>query len=336
MHWTPSTKVAHTSRGPARPCRCAPYVRSEDIREYLETNVDDGELPSFITWLLAQVVLVGIEAPSRDSGFRIFESMNDRGARLTPVDLLKSFLRPEVNQDEEELNQRWRDMLAELTSAREDPAAPSEFLKAALVAHYARIDEENTDADEIDAGTPSLGSTTCAGPAGAPEAPTQFFAFVEKLIRLATVHRTFLVATLKPDHHHGLAALYYNEINGLSNQMAFVLAAIRPTDTPTAAKDKAALIANFIDRWYVLRVLTDESALPRDLNVLMPDLIPLLQKCRDYTDVVTVLSPNLDVDDSFGNIDQFGLRGNRVAQVRYLLARLTAFVETGWNEPRPQ
>jgi hypothetical protein len=52
---------------------------------------EEGDGAEFADWLLSRVVLVGIQAPSRDSGLRIVESMNDRGARLTPVDLLKSF-----------------------------------------------------------------------------------------------------------------------------------------------------------------------------------------------------------------------------------------------------
>lgn len=306
-------------------------LRSDEIGQLLDSRLEAQHLSAFVDWLLSRVLLVGIEAPSRDSGFRIFESMNDRGARLTPVDLLKSFLLSQVNQDEEELNQRWRDMLAELTSAREDPTAPSKFLKAALIAHHAQIDD-HTDPDEINAGL-HLWVRRHARDRLELREPTQFFAFVEKLIRLATVHRTFLVATREPDHHHGLAALYYNEINGLSNQMAFVLAAVRPTDTPSAAKDKAALIANFIDRWYVLRVLTDESALPRDLNVLMPRLLPQLRRCKTASDVATFLAAEMPEDGGFEAIRSFQLRGNNLAQVRYVLARLTAFVQAGWGEP---
>ena len=38
-------------------------------------------------------------------------------------------------------------------------------------------------------------------------------------------------------------------------------------------------------------------------------------------------------DDGFESVRAFGLRGNDLAQVRYLLARLTAFVEIKWGAP---
>jgi uncharacterized protein with ParB-like and HNH nuclease domain len=98
----------------------------------LEDRLEAADLSRFVEWLLARVILVGIRAPSRDSGFRIFESMNDRGTRLTPVDLLKSFLLSHVGEGEEDLNLRWRRMLSELTISRDDEGAPTRFLKAAL------------------------------------------------------------------------------------------------------------------------------------------------------------------------------------------------------------
>jgi hypothetical protein len=64
--------------------------------------------------------------------------MNDRGARLTPVDLLKSFLLSGVGDDgRDKLNESWRFMIADLTVTRNDSDAPRIFLKAALTAHYA-------------------------------------------------------------------------------------------------------------------------------------------------------------------------------------------------------
>ena len=57
--------------------------------------MEAGDLSRFVEWLLARVILVGIRAPSRDSGFRIFESMNDRGTRLTPVEASAAVSRKE-------------------------------------------------------------------------------------------------------------------------------------------------------------------------------------------------------------------------------------------------
>ena len=94
------------------------WKRSAEIGEFLDGFVDSDTCGSFVDWLLNNVVMVGIQAVSRDNGFKIFESMNDRGAQLTQVDLVKSFLLSNVGERQEDLNKRWREMLAELTRVR--------------------------------------------------------------------------------------------------------------------------------------------------------------------------------------------------------------------------
>jgi hypothetical protein len=305
-------------------------IRSDEIAQLLDARLGAEDVPKFTDWLLNRVLLVGIEAPSRDSGFKIFESMNDRGARLTPVDLLKSFLLSRVGEDEEDLNKRWRAMLAELTPDRDDPGAPSRFLKAALVGHHARLSTDFTDLKEINSSL-HLWVRNHARDQLMLRDPNNYFDFVEQLIELAKIYRTFQAASRTVDQIHGLQAICFNNINGLSNQMPFILAAVRSRDTPTSAKTKGKLVSNFIDRWYVLRVLADEPALARDLDDLMPALIPKLRKCESPADVAACLSTEMPDDGDFAAVKTFGLRGNNSAQVRYLLARLTSYAETGWG-----
>ena len=308
------------------------HARSLELEQLLGARLDADDLPRFTEWLLDRVILVGIQAPSRDTGFRIFESMNDRGARLTAVDLLKSFLLSRVGQDEEDLNKRWRDMLASLTPAREDPGAPGRFLKSVLIAHYARLGDGFRDRDEINAALHLWIRQNAEGVLDLKQ-PNQYFRFVEQLINLATLYRTFQAASERPYPEEKLEAVYFNTVNGLTNQMAFILAAIRPGDALSVAKEKARLVANFIDRWFVLRILADEPALPRDLEDYTPALIPQLRKCTTAADVATCLWAEMPSDGGFESLRAFGLRGNNLAQVRYLLARLTAFTEVAWGAP---
>ncbi|WP_307671765.1 DUF262 domain-containing protein [Streptomyces sp. V4I2] len=304
------------------------HERSRQIADLLETRLEAEHCPLFVDWLLSKVVMVGIRAPSRDSGFRIFESMNDRGARLTPVDLVKSFLLSNVRRDEEKLNEQWRHMLAELTSVRDDTDAPRTFLKAALLSRYADLGEDNDTADgqEIDAAL-HIWVRKNRDRIGLRQ-PDDYFRFVEDLLRLAAHHRTFLQACKRPYPDQGLSAVYYNDTNGLSSQMALILAAIQSHDTDTHAKQKAALIANFLDRLYVERILNDEPVQTKDFQSDVYRLIPRLRNCTAVADVAELLSAELP-ETAFEQIATFGMRGNNKAQVRYLLARLTAYVETG-------
>lgn len=301
--------------------------RSRQIGELIERRLPSERLEQFVDWLLSKVIMVGILAPNHDSGFRIFESMNDRGARLTAVDLLKSFLLSSAGAGEEKLNESWRRMLAELTGVRDDTDAPRAFLKAALLARYAAFDDPVTDTHaEIEAGLNIWvrKNTDLLGLRG----PEDYFRFTEELIELAGHYRTYLSASKALYEENGLESLYYNEVNGLSNQMALVLAAIRPGDTPTAAREKAVLVANFLDRLFIERVLADEPVQAADFDADILRLVPRLRTCINREDVSATLAPELPAS-KFENVSTFGMRGNNKAQVRYLLARLTAYAETG-------
>ncbi len=61
---------------------------------------DPAVLPFFVDWLLERVIIVEIAATDQDMALEIFETMNDRGSRLTSTDMLKSFLlaKPQANR----------------------------------------------------------------------------------------------------------------------------------------------------------------------------------------------------------------------------------------------
>jgi hypothetical protein len=110
--------------------------------------------------------------------------------------------------------------------------------------------------------------------------------------------------------------------------MDLILAAVRPQDVLTEAKEKAALVANYLDRLFVLRALNEEPVEASDFEPEIRRLIPVLRKCATGADVAKVLAAGM-ADDTFESIVTFGLRGNNKAAVRYILARLTAYAEVG-------
>jgi len=214
------------------------WERSQDIGPLLQ-DIPPDSYTRFVEWLLNRVVMAGIQAGDSNNAFRIFESMNDRGARLTPVDLLKSYLLANVGTDEEKLNGNWRHMLAELTSVRDDRTAPSQFLKAAFQGRFARLNESEDDIASIDSAL-NLWVRRNETYLGLIRAD-RFHSLVEQLIKLATTYRTFLHASRSLQS--GLEEVFYNEKNGLGLQMIAILAAVRPDDVLTVAKDKARRIA---------------------------------------------------------------------------------------------
>ncbi len=305
------------------------WQRSQQIEESLAARLDTDRHPRFVDWLLSNVVMVGIEAVDRNNGFRIFESMNDRGARLTPVDLVKSFLLSRANNDEEKLNARWRDMLAEVTRVRGDSTAPREYLKAVLVAQRARLEPDSSDAEEIDSAL-HVWVRKNTELLDLRDNDDSYSRFVENLVNLGKHYAMLAAATVHPFHDNGLAAIFYNHLNGLTAQMPLILAAIQPSDTLSEVKDKARIATNFVDLLYVTRAVHDEPTHPAELNAEILGLVPLARRCTTAGELSSALGsalPTVGIDTDFDMVRSFGLRGDNRPQVRYLLARLTAYVE---------
>ncbi|MGO4749980.1 DUF262 domain-containing protein, partial [Streptomyces sp. 2MCAF27] len=266
------------------------WARSQQIEAQLAEELDADKLDRFTDWLLDRVVLVGIRAANQDHGYRMFETMNDRGARLTAVDLLKSHLLANVGTGEDQLNTRWQEMLRELATDREDPGAASRFIKAMLLARYARPDHAE-DRRQIDANLNVWVRQNAKYLGLVPDRPENFLDFVQSLLETARLFRPLLAASraLKKDGDR-LEAVLFNERNGLGEQTVAILAAIRPTDRPSEAKDKGRLVASFIDRWYVLQVLQDLPVQAPDVAELVHGtLVPTLRECRTTADVAAAL-----------------------------------------------
>jgi hypothetical protein len=231
---------------------------------------------------------------------------------------------------EDELNRRWREMLARVTIDREDANAPKEYLKTVLTAHHACLGEGDTDADEIEASLSTWVQKNYREKLGLKR-PDDFFGFLDGLLDLSEYYVRYLQATKRAYFENKLETLFYNGSNGLTGQLAAVLAPIKPREPDSAANAKAALVSNYIDRLYISRVLNDEPLANRDFGAEFRIIIPSLRQCQTPADVIAVLAPRLPME-SFDAIRNFRLRGNNRSQVRYFLARLTAYVETGFGK----
>jgi len=306
------------------------WDRGTQLHTSLAGLIDSENCARFVDWLLTQVVMVAIKAPDRRSGYRIFESMNNRGARLTPVDLLKSYLLDKAGDEEaEELNSKWRAMLADVTAAgNDDSDTPRTFLKAALLAHWAQPDDlSRDDVESIDSAL-HLWVKENASLIGLNR-DVDYLQFMDKLIYLASHYAMFLRATAKPDREFDLSAVYFNHANGLTNQMALLLASVQPEDARSVSRPKAALAANLLDLLFVTEALADNPTDSREFQPAINRLMPKLRTCQSLEAVNSVLEQEIPETDPFVDVPTFGMRGTNSRQVKYLLARLTAYVEEG-------
>ncbi|GAA2143646.1 DUF262 domain-containing protein [Glycomyces algeriensis] len=111
-------------------------ARYDELEGLFPGDLKDEALPFFVDWLVDRVQLVQITAYTDDDAYAIFETMNDRGLKLTPADMLKGYLLANMDEGEPRIqaNELWRKRLRALADRTDDAAA--DFLKTWLRSQY--------------------------------------------------------------------------------------------------------------------------------------------------------------------------------------------------------
>jgi uncharacterized protein with ParB-like and HNH nuclease domain len=112
-------------------------ARHKEIEENFPPDINDQALPYFLDWLLNNVHVVEITTFSDDDAYTIFETMNDRGLSLAPLDMLKSFLIANITEEAERdrVNGIWKQTTNRLLEL--DKEEPADAVKAWLRSQYA-------------------------------------------------------------------------------------------------------------------------------------------------------------------------------------------------------
>ena len=95
---------------------------------------DFSEYKKFASYFISKVVFIQIGATNMADALKIFETINQRGVTLNPLDLLKNMLFMQVKESEfDKLNSKWKSMIDELESMKEKPLR---FLRYYITSTY--------------------------------------------------------------------------------------------------------------------------------------------------------------------------------------------------------
>ncbi|MEE1826621.1 DUF262 domain-containing protein [Streptomyces sp. BE20] len=302
------------------------WERGCDLAEDFPDILRGEPLPYFTDWLLSRVCLVDIQAHDRDHGWEIFETMNDRGARLTPLDLLKSFLLSRAGQNHADMNASWRAML---TCLAKDGASPSDFVKTLLQARY--VDPTTPGVEQIDGAFHEW--VREHGELLGLRRPDQYRAFITDIL-VPCAKRYALIQRASTELVPGLESVRYNADNGLTAQFLLLTAVMDPGDDDDTFRQKARLVADYLDLVLARRMANSAAIQNVELMPEITRLVPLVRDAAGIDELSAVLGREVaELGYDFSGLNTFGLRGDNRKQVRYLLARMTAFAEEGTQNP---
>lgn len=293
------------------------------ITDSLSETLRGEALPYFADWLLHRVSMVAIDAGYPERAWEVFQSINDRGVHLKPIDHLKGYLINDALNDHRSLETMWQRMVAQLEQVEQGAAFG--FIQTVLRARFATF--------ETGGRGPDLSSATHEWVREhrdrlIPNRKNGDLAALipSVLVPLSETYRRLLRA--KHRHTKGLDAVYFNAENGIAQQFDLTMACIRLDDTESAKTQKIQAVANLIDLYMVRQGIGNGRYEQANLDSDVARLLPDVRKAGTLDGLRDVVAGELDSD--FAGVVTLRLReGNNYQFIYYLLARLTAWLEAG-------
>ncbi len=313
------------------------WRRYQNIVDRFPEELANGDaLPYFKDWLLNRVLLVEITAVDQDMALEIFETMNDRGLRLSNTDMLKSFLLSRTGDSEtiKRLNELWRNRVTELSDVEKN--ADAEFIKAWLRGNYAETQRERRKA-----ATP--GDFDVIGTAfhkwvrdntskiGLERKDDHRLLVEHEFMRLSGRYIELLEAT--QTQIPGLEPVFYNATTGFTLQLPVILAALTPDDDDEAFRAKSRVVAGALDIFVARRMVNFRNFGYSTVQYSMFNLMKRVRN-RPVGEVIQELGEWLASEpERLRSISRFRLTQRNRSHIRYLLARMTGWLDEQTGKP---
>lgn len=301
------------------------------IHTYLDENYQDAaSRKRYWGYLATNVVFIQISTEV-SSALKIFETINERGVGLNPMDLLKNLLFTRVQKDEfSKLKDEWKKITKPLEKAGEKPLR---FLRYFLMANYV-IDNARKDhivrEDEIyDWLTKEANAKLC----GYRDEP---FVFIRKLIRGVDLFIGFS-QSLGNDGKPNDRMATMQRLCGSAFSMHFILLmAAAPLPKPLFDHFVAQL-ESFLFTYIFTRTATKD--LERSFSVWADEMRDIAsarpseqtQKLNDFIAArfqSGITDREVELSDA---LRRYSLASMQKYRTRYLLAKLTQFVEMAYQ-----
>lgn len=308
--------------------------RYENIVDAFPKEIDAAALPYFIDWFKERVVLVEILAYSDDNAYTIFETMNDRGLNLTPTEMLKGYLLSRFSDDEmrKKTNEFWKKSIIALQARDKDE--DQTFIQAWLRAKYAitirpgTAGSQNEDFEKIATrfhnwfrdNLKQMGLDKGSQEDFNRFVNTDFKYFRDAYLRIVDAEEKLV---------QGLESLHYLKQWGIasSQKHPLLLASLTPQDSVELANQKMNLVAKFLEIFCVRRSVNFRNFGATSIRYTMFSLVKELRD-KSLDDLRAMLQERLDsMDEKWGGFARFRLHGQNKAFVKYLLSRLSGYVD---------
>jgi len=315
-------------------------VRYEDIAAAFPEEINQNNMLHFLDWLQHNVILVEIIAYSDENAYTIFETMNDRGLSLSSAEMLKGYVLSRLDSDikRKKTNEHWKRAIQKLHAY--DKAEDLRFFQAWLRSQYAdsirqsKAGSLNKDFEQIgtrfhnwfrdNLGKIDLDETNSEKFESFLENDFEFY--LKSYLKILEAQKNLI---------DGLEHIYYISKWGIANTLSYplMLAPLVTTDNAETVSKKMQLVARYIENFAVRRSVNFRKFSASSIRYTMYTLVKDIRG-KDVDSLHDILSEKLsEMDEKLDGIKSFRLHGQNANFTKFLLSRLTGFVEEKSGRP---
>lgn len=308
--------------------------RYDDIYQLFPPDIKKVEIfPLFVEWLLYKVIMVEIQAYSNDNAYTIFETMNDRGMNLNQTEILKGYILSRINDEsrQEEMNEFWRNRVADVKRMAENEEADLAFFRAWLRAKYAQSIRQGHSGSAVE-DFEQIGShftnwfKTKRKDIGLKSSDDYYYFIRGDFDFYSNVYMSLMRMQKEErciDNNPYYVTACYPMADSL--YMPLMLASVLPRDLRSEVQMKLGLVNRYVDVYINRRTLSNRSV---NQTAIRRKVFEMIKKIRNV-DLVTlqhVLADEIKkMADDPGQIPaNYGFSQN---YMHYLLARFLHYME---------
>ena len=304
--------------------------RYNEIDSLFPEDYDDKKLIFFSDWLMENVVLVKISSEKDEEAYTIFETMNDRGLSLRPLDMLKGYLLAQITdlQKRNEAAEIWKKWIKEMLDLEKD--VDTKAFKEWFIGRYAEtMKERKKEADPMDFdrignefhrwfrdNDERMGLRTVEDYYSFIRNDLQFYLGQYAILYKASISLT-----------KGLETVFYNAKNNMTLQYPLIMASLAKNDDQKTIKKKINLVSSFIDIFITRRIWNSESIKYDTMRyIAFPIMIEIRNKNLDELKNIFLDKLN-KATDKFKENSQLAYKQRNHGHIHHFLARLTDYLE---------
>lgn len=308
--------------------------RYNDIEECWNSEIDESNVVSFTYWIMEKVMFSKVWTSSNDFAYVIFETMNDRGLSLTQVEMVRSYLLANIDNDSARIKamNKFDAMLNKLISIKlsSKSKAEFEFFKMYLRGHYAEdfSQAKNSNSDFVRIGKEFHRWLRDNEQKLGLETDEDFVEFINKIDFFAKVYEkinNLIQGRNTKDYLYLIVNADYN----FTLQTPLILSAVKYQDTDEIVEAKIKVVSKYLSKVLSFRVWNHWMI---SQSTLENPIYNLCKRIRDLSveEIASILDTNPLEAPELNNSPTLNQQ-NR-SRLRVLLSLITEIVAANSGE----